>query len=782
MDNKIHELLGKMTLEEKSELCMGRDDWSTRDIPRLGIPSVTMTDGTNGLRYNKTEEEIRSELGDSVDTKFFTFADNTVLAQNSEKLNYIHPATCYPSGSAIASSWDRELVRNIAASVAAECKKHGISLLLGPAMNIRRSPLGGRSFEYFSEDPVVSGEIAGAYVRGLQENGVGACLKHYTCNNSETLRTRTDSVVEERALREIYLAGFERALREKPCSIMSSYNLLNGVQMAENKRLLTDILRNEWGFEGFVVSDWCAIKDRVESANAGNDLEMPFCNFNPHILSDAVNSGRLSPETLDKMCENILNFVFEYHKKLTPGFSVDYDKNHEVARRALSESCVLLKNTGNLLPVNAEKHHRLLVIGSIAKAMRYQGGGCALINPTRLDVPYDEIVKRAGDTIAVDYAQGYNDDDTTSDSMIAEAVEKAKQSDMVLLFAGLAISTDIEGCDRTRIDIEPSHIRLIEAVSAVNLNIAVILCNGEAVSMPWAGNVRAILETFMCGQAGGSAIADVLFGIVNPSGKLTVTFAKRIEDLPAWPEFPGENARNVYTEGIYVGYRYFEKKAIEPLFPFGHGLSYTSFSYSNLALSKKKMTDNESLEVSLTLTNTGQRTGKEVVQLYVAPPPCRLRRPLKELKGFEKPELKPGETAEVRFTLCARDFAYYDPEFADWVTDPGVYRILAGASSSDIRLSGEVEISRSVERHVRIRMDTVHVELFADELAAKLYFDFLVKEGVFKREEINDRLMVGLRNSFVGLYNILPSYTKKFISKEKFQTFLDELNKKLGRM
>ena len=778
MDNRVKEILAKMTLEEKSELCMAKDTWSTKDFPHLGIPSIVMTDGTNGLRLSKSKEELIEEFGDSAGSGNAVF---TEMSQSSDILKFIHPATCFPSGSTIACSWDRELVRNIASSVADECKKHGVPLLLGPAMNIRRSPLGGRSFEYFSEDPVVSGEIAAAYVRGLQDKGIGACLKHFTCNNSETLRTKTDSIVEERALREIYLAGFERALKAKPGSIMSSYNLLNGVQMAENKRLLTDILRGEWGFDGFVVCDWWAIKDRVAAAKAGNDLEMPYCIFNPHILSDAVKSGEISVELLDKMCQNILNFVFKYHGKMNLGTNVDYDLHHKMAHRALAESCVLLKNSNNLLPLNADKYKKILVAGSIAKTMRYQGGGCALINPTRLDVPYDEIVKLSGEKIKVDYAQGYDVNDIATDEMINEAVEKAKQSDVVLLFAGLALAADIEGSDRTKLDIEPSHVRLIEAVSSVNPKVAVILSNGEAVSMPWETKVQAILETFMCGQAGGSAVADILFGIINPSGKLTVTFAKRIEDLSSWPEFPGENARNVYAEGIYVGYRYFEKKAIEPLFPFGHGLSYTSFLYSDLALSKNKIKDNEELKVSLKITNTGKLAGKEVVQLYIAPPHSRLRRPHKELKGFDKPDLKPGEDKELHFTLSCRDFAYYDPEFADWVVDPGIYRIIIGASSSDIRLSGEVQIEKSAERHMRIKMDTVHTELFENKLATKLYFEFLVNEGIFKQEEINDELITSFRQSFVGLYNTIGTYAKHYVSKDKFQTFLDDLNRKLGR-
>jgi beta-glucosidase len=772
---KIKDILSKMTVEEKSELCMGKDQWKTKDFPHLGIPSVMMTDGTNGVRLNKTEEEIEKEYGPEGSVSFF---DVTVFSQNSSKINTIYPATCFPSGSAIASSWDRNLIRDIAAAVAEECKSRRLSLLLGPAMNIRRSPLGGRSFEYFSEDPVLSGEIAAAYVEGLQKNGVGACLKHYTCNNSETLRTKTDSVVEERALREIFLAGFERALKAEPCSVMSSYNLLNGVQMAENKRLLTDILRNEWGFNGFVISDWYAVKDRVRAASAGNDMEMPYNSFNPHILSDAVRAGGLSIEKLDEMCTNILSFVFRFCENADLDYKADLKANHKTAQRALEESMVLLKNEGNLLPLNPRKEQKILVVGSIAKNMRYQGGGCALVNPAALDQGWDELLARSGKA-RLDYADGYNDDDGTSDTLLAEAVEKAKLSDIVIVFAGLAVSADIEGADRKSLDIEKSHVSLIEAVSSVNSNVIVVLANGAEVVMPWIDKVRAVLETFMCGEAGGSAIARVLFGEVNPSGKLTVTFPKRIEDLSAFPEFPGENGRNIYTEGIYVGYRYFDIKKIDPLFPFGHGLSYTVFEYSDLRLSKTSIIEGSEMEVSFTITNTGGFDGAETAQLYIVPPKCRLRRPIKELKGFEKVFLGRGESRTITIKLVGRDFMYYDPEFSSWAADAGIYGILIGKSSTDIVLTGSIAMASVKERHVKVKLDTVHAELFKDEKAEKIYFSWLIEQGVI--DKVDDKLKEELAQSFVGLYNTLNTHSKRFIGKEEFQNFLDKLNERLGR-
>jgi beta-glucosidase len=775
--NNVDKILSGMSLDEKSELCMGKDNWFTKEFPQHGIPSIRMSDGTNGIRINRSPEEIAKIIGRRSESTFF---DVTVLSQDSEKMQYIQPATCYPSGSATACSWDRDLVAEIASSVAEECHYKGVSLLLGPAMNIRRNPLGGRSFEYFSEDPVVSGEISKAYVSSLQENGIGGTIKHFTCNNSETLRTKTDSVVEERAMREIYLAGFERALQANPWSVMSSYNLLNGVQMAENKEYLTDILRGEWGYEGMVVSDWWGIKDRVKAAEAGNDLEMPYNAFNPHILSDAVRAGELSEETLNKVCRRILTLIFKAVENKKTVDRVDYDKHHAIARKAIEESIVLLKNEDKMLPLQSGGKQRILVAGSIAKTMRYQGGGCALINPTRLDIPYDEIVKIAGED-RVEYSAGYDECDQTSPAMIKDAVSRAQDCDVVILFAGLAVSTDIEGCDRKKLDIEESHIQLIEEISKVNPNIILVLSNGESVTMPWENKAKAILETFMCGQAGGSAVANIIFGRVNPSGKLTVTYVEKIEDLPSYPEFPGENARHLYNEGIYVGYRYYEVKKIKPLYPFGHGLSYTDFSYNNIQLDHEEMDDTQTLTVKFEVENSGAVEGKEVVQLYVAPPVCRLRRPLKELKNFVKVNLKPGERKEVVMTLSYRDFAYYDPEFKDWIVDTGSYRVLVGKSSQDICLEKAVKITATKERHVRINVDTVHVELFRDEKATAAYFDYLIEKKVFNPEDIGDGLRQSFTQSFVGLYNTLPTYAKRPISKKDFQVFLDGLNKKLGR-
>jgi len=772
---EIETIISEMSLEEKSALCMGKAKWLTKDFPRFCIPEVFMSDGTNGVRVNKTSQEIAEEGKEEL-----SFFDVTKLSQDSKRIKYIHPATCYPSGSAIACSWDVELIREVGNSVAEECRQFGISLLLGPGLNIRRHPLGGRGFEYFSEDPYVSGEMAASCVRGIQEKGIGATIKHFVCNNSEYQRTKMSSEVDERALREIYLAGFERVIKQaKPWAVMSSYNKVNGIQAAENKRLLTDILRDEWGFDGFVVSDWWGIKDRIESAEAGNDLEMPVNPQNEQVLAEAVRSGKLDPAVLDKMCRNILEFIQKSVRedKIRNGRAEDKEKHHRIAAEAAAESAVLLKNENNTLPIDRARVRRIAVFGDLALMPRYQGGGCALIHPTTLDIPLDEIKGKAGEAVEVVFSQGYNRDDTTDGTLIAEAKKIAAEADIAVIFAGLKISADMEGCDRTHLDIEPAHIELIDAVSSVQPSTVVVLNNGDAVTMdPWIEKVGAVLEVFFGGQAGASAVTDILFGEVNPSGKLSVTFPKRLEDTPAYLHYPGENEKHFYSDGIFVGYRYYDYRDIEPLFPFGHGLSYTEFVYSGLKLSKKEVTSSEDVVVTLTVKNAGKRSGKEVVQLYIRPPKSRLARPVKELKGFVKIELKPGEEKQVSMVLQARDFAYYDPAFADWIVESGAYGILLGASSRDIRLETVLQLDAGEKRYPPVSLDTLHVELFKNEYATRLYLDFLVEKGIVRREEIGDAFIAVMEGNFVGIKNCLSSMFHANISDEELQALLDKIN------
>ena len=774
MSFSIEEIIKKMSLEEKSELCMGGTKWSTKPFPQYNIPEVFMSDGTNGIRFNKSKEEIAEEGKEEL-----SFFDVTNLSQDSDRVNYIHPATCYPSGGTVASSWNLELAEEVGAALGDECRERGVSLLLAPGQNIRRHDLSGRSFEYFSEDPLLSGKFSAAYTKGVQSKGVGATIKHFVCNNSEYQRTKMSSHVDERALREIYLAGFEIAVKESdPWSVMSSYNRLNGVQMAENKALLTDILRGEWNFKGFVVSDWWGIKDRIESAIAGNDLEMPVNLKNLHVLADGVKSGDLDIEILDKMCRNILNFIkkAEDSGSTVKSGPMDRDKLHQVARKASEESVVMLKNNG-LLPIDKGAVNSIAVIGNLAKYPRYQGGGCALVNPTILESPVEEISKKAGDNVKVEYARGYDGKDYTDDAMIAEAVKAASNADVVVVYAGLAINADVEGCDREELEIEQAHIRVIEAVAAANSKIVVVLNNGSVVSLePWVDKVGAVLDAFFGGQAGASAVTNIIFGDVNPSGKLTVTFPEKIEDTPAYLHFPGENGVHYYSEGIFVGYRYFDYRKVEPAFPFGFGLSYTDFEYSDLSVPKGPADIKKDITVSLSVKNTGAMEGKEVVQLYIQPPESRLSRPVKELKGFSKISLKPGESGKVEFVLDKRAFAYYDPAFKDWVTEPGEYKVLIGSSSRDIRLSGAVDISGVEKRFPPIQHDTLHAEIFQNEKATKRYLDYLVEKDIVKRDEITDAFLEVLGGNFVGLKNCFSSMFFVELSDEEFDGLLDRLN------
>lgn len=774
---EIEIIIEEMSLEEKSELCMGKTKWSTKDFTHYGIPEVLMTDGTNGVRWNKTTKEIEEEGKEEL-----SFFDVTDLSQDSRRIDYIHPSTCYPSGSAIACSWDRDLASKVGDAVAAECRQFGVSLLLGPGLNIRRHPLGGRGFEYFSEDPFLSGEMAAAFVRGVQKRGVGTTVKHFVCNNSEFQRTKMSSEVDERAFREIYLAGFERVVRQaKPWAVMSSYNKIRGEQAAEYKTLLNDILRVEWGFEGFVVSDWWAIKDRVKSALAGNDLEMPVNPKHVHILANAVRSGQLDSRVLDTMCRNILTFVRKAVESNTiqKGPAVNTEEHHRLARKAAAESAVLLKNANYTLPIDRSRVRKIAVVGDIALMPRYQGGGCALIHPTKLEIPLDEIRKAAGDSTKVVFSQGYNRNDTTTDDLLSAARKTAAEADIAVVFAGLKIAADMEGCDRTHLEIEQAHIDLINAVASVQSRTAVVLNNGDAVTMsPWIEKVGAVLEVFFGGQAGASAIADILFGDVNPSGKLTVTFPKRLEDTPAYLHYPGENGRHLYSEGICAGYRYYDYRKIELLFPFGHGLSYTEFTYSDLVLPKGPQRETDTIQVSLSVKNTGQKPGKEIVQIYIEPPISRLSRPVKELKGFTKIELDPNEEKQVTMVLQRRDFAYYDPAFSDWLVESGDYGILVGASSRDIRLKGSVSIRAEKQRFPLVTFETLHVELFSNEKAKQLYLDFLVSKGIVRREEIDDAFIAVLEGNFVGIKNCLSSMFQSDIPDEELQALLDDINSK----
>ncbi|MFC5703938.1 glycoside hydrolase family 3 C-terminal domain-containing protein [Cohnella faecalis] len=684
MERNIAHLIAQMTLEEKAGMCSGLDFWHMKGVERLGIPSIMLTDGPHGLRKQRASADHLG-LFDSV------------------------PATCFPSAAGLASSWDRELVRKVGVALGEECQAEDVAVLLGPGANIKRSPLCGRNFEYFSEDPYLSSRMAASHIQGVQSQGVGTSLKHFAANNQEHRRMTGDSVVDERTLREIYLASFEEAVKEaQPWTVMCSYNKVNGVFASENEYLLTDILKDEWGFEGFVVSDWGAVNERADGLTAGLELEMPASGgAGDRKIVEAVLSGRLPEEKLDRAVERLLRVIFLAVDNKKPNAAYDADAHHALAREVARESMVLLKNEDGILPLR--KEGSMAVIGEFAAKPRYQGGGSSHIKPTKLEDIREEIAKSAGSGVQIVYAQGYDlQSDASDDRLIEEAKRAAAVADIAVIFAGLPDRYESEGFDRTHLSIPENQIRLIHAVAEVQPNIALVLSNGAPVEMPWLGSVKAVLEAYLGGQALGGAIADLLFGDVNPSGKLAETFPERLEHNPSQLNFPGEGDRVEYKEGLFVGYRYYDAKRIEPLFPFGFGLSYTTFEYSNLAIDKLGMRDDEQAIVSVDVTNTGVREGKEVVQLYVRDVQSSVIRPSKELKGFAKVGLQPGETRTVTFELDKRSFAFYDADRKEWRVESGEFDVFVGGSSRDIAVRGTINVeSTSAAKPVYHRNSTI---------------------------------------------------------------------------
>jgi len=770
MEQKIKEIIESLTLEEKASLCSGVGLWQTRGLEEKGIPTIWMADGSNGVRIMKpTGGERKQDTSD--------FLKVTDLTQNSPTITNQYEAVCYPSGACLASTWNPELVAKMGEALGDECRYFKVNLLLAPGINIKRSPLGGRGYEYYSEDPYLTGKIASGFIRGVQRTGTGTSIKHFAANNAETLRINMSSDVDERALREIYLAPFEMGVKEaKPWTLMSSYNKVNGVQMAENHRLLTEILRDEWGFDGVVVSDWGGVKDRVKALAAGNDLDMPENRRNNRSILEAVERGELPEEVLDQSIARILELVFKAKEQENFTDEVDMEAHRAVSEEVAEESIVLLKNEGGLLPLTPEKYKKVAVIGAFAAEPRYQGGGCTLVNPIRISKPLEEMRKLAGSEMSISYAKGYELRNETSEELLAEARETAAAADVAVVFAGLWVAYDREGFDRKHLEIDSSHTQVIEEILKVQKNVVVVLSNGDAVTMePWLERTGAVVEQFLAGETVGEAVAKVLFGQVNPSGKLPVTFPKRIEDTSAYPYFPGECNHHVYGEGIFVGYRYYEKKKIEPLFPFGHGLSYTEFAYSGLKADRTEFTDRDELTVTLDVTNTGSCRGKETVQLYVTDEKARLVRPEKELRAFAKVELEPGETKQVTFTLGYRDFAYYDPEASDWTVDEGDFLIHAAGSAGDIRQTIRVTMTQAQKKYRKLYLDSQHTAVFENPEAKRLYLEFLVEHGVIAADKV-EKMVPLLKGNYMGIYNVVTSLLGGDVTKEELQEVLDRIN------
>lgn len=685
----VKALVSQMTLEEKCSLLSGSDFWHTQPIERLGIPAVMVSDGPHGLRK---QDQGADHLG----------------------INDSIEAVCMPAACATAASFDKDLIYRMGEAIGDSCQHEELSVVLGPAVNIKRSPLCGRNFEYFSEDPYLAGEISAAFINGVQSRNVGTSIKHFAANNQEHRRMSSSSNVDERTLREIYFPAFEISVKKaQPWTVMCSYNRINGVYASEDPWLLTQVLRDEWGFEGYVMSDWGAVSTRPAGVKAGLDLEMPSSGgINDRKVMRAVLTGRLDEKYVDLACERILNINYRYLENAKPDTPWDKEADHLLSAKIATECMVLLKNEDDLLPLN--KEDAIAFIGEFAAKPRFQGGGSSHIHCFKTTSAVE-----AAQGLKVTYARGYSvKDDVATDEMIAEAVENAKKAKVAVIFAGLPDSYESEGYDRTHMRMPACQNALIEAVAAANPNTVVVLHNGSPVEMPWIGKVKAVLEAYLGGQAVGAATVQVLFGDVNPSGHLAETFPRKLSDNPSYLFYGGEKNDTDYREGIFVGYRYYDRKEMDVLFPFGHGLSYTKFDYTDLWLSSSEINDDETVTATVTVKNVGNRTGKTVVQLYVSDVESTPIRPVRELKGFEKVELRPGEVKQVTFTLDKRAFAYWNQEIHDWHVETGLFNIEIGQSSRDICLTESLKVNSTVALPRKYTMDSIVMDILEDPEAA----------------------------------------------------------------
>ena len=757
----IDKILKELTLEEKASLCSGSDFWHTEEIKRLDIPSIMVSDGPHGLRK---------------------------MRDDTDNPNEAIKAVCFPCACALACSFDRKLLTTLGKALGEECQAEDVSVILGPGCNIKRSPLCGRNFEYFSEDPYLASQLATAHIKGVQSKGVGTSLKHFAMNNQETRRMSYSANVDERTFHEIYLSAFETPVKEaKPWTVMCSYNRINGEYSSQNKLLLTDILRNEWGYEGLVVSDWGAVDDRPLGVAAGLDLEMPTSNGkNDELIIEAVNNGSLSMKDLDKAVRNVLTLI----QKAEDGYAIatkwDKEKQHELAGKIESECAVLLKNDDKILPL--DKSAKIAFIGEFADKPRYQGGGSSHINSFKVTSALEAV--KGMDNIT--YAQGFvTDRDETVDELLDEAVELAKNSDVAVIFAGLPDSFESEGFDRTHLNMPANQNELIARISEVQPNVVVVLHSGSPIAMPWLDKVAGVLQMYLAGQASGGAAVNLLFGDATPCGKLAETFPLHLEDNPSYLNFPGNREKVCYQEGVFIGYRYYDKKKMDVLFPFGYGLSYTDFTYSNMkvTVNGKNATDvdvikeTDEIIVSADITNTGNCDGAEIVQLYIKNPVVYEIRPEKELRDFAKIFLKAGETKAVTFTLNARAFSYYETRIHDWYAESGDYEILLASSSRDIRLQDTVSITGS--KKIPFVADYVttceDVELFAKDGSA---LDEMLRGSGFAEatdHDGDDSMGSGtadmMKAMFTGtpLHSIL-SFSSEELTYEDIQNTIRKLN------
>ena len=738
-----------MTLEEKAGMCSGLDFWHLKEVEHLGIPKVMVSDGPHGLRK---QDEKGDHLG----------------------INDSIKAVCFPPAVLSACSFDRGLMEEMGKAIGREAQANDVSVVLGPAVNIKRSPLCGRNFEYYSEDPYLAGEIAAAFVKGVQSQHVGTSIKHFAANNQEYRRMSSSSEVDERTLREIYFPAFETAVKKaQPYTFMCSYNQINGTFASENKWLLTDVLRGEWGFKGYVMSDWGAVNDRVKGLEAGLELEMPASGGdNDAMIVKAVKDGALEEKILDQAVERILRIIFEYADHRKPQ-EFTMEKDHEEAQHIAEESMVLLKNENHILPLKTSE--KAAFIGGFARNPRFQGGGSSHINCFKITNVLDSVPCDA----QVVYAEGFPADRDFYDKALAdEAVKAAAEADKAVIFAGLPESFESEGYDRSHMRLPECQNRLITEILKVQPNTVIVLHNGSPVEMPWLGEIKGLLETYLGGQAGGAAAANILYGKINPSGKLAETMPLKLSDNPSYLNFGG-GEKVEYREGIFVGYRYYDTKEMDVAFPFGYGLSYTTFAYSNLKLSMENPTEKDTVMVSADVTNTGKSAGKEVVQLYIRDLTGSAIRPEKELKGFEKVFLEPGETKTVTMELNKRSFAWYNTELHDWFAASGDYEILVGASSRDIRLTETLHLNSSQRLPMHVHMNTTLGDLLRNpetaEAAKKLIQKYLSGEAGSEAasEAVSEEMTMAMTDSMP--LRALMGFAG--VSRKELDSVIEKLNK-----
>ena len=750
--SQVRSWIKEMTLEEKVRLLSGADFWSTVSVERLGIPSIVVGDGPHGVR-KPTGETDAIGLSDSV------------------------PATCFPTGSALAATWNPQLIEGVGQALGKEARFHNIDLLLGPAINIKRSPLCGRNFEYYSEDPYLTKKLASSYIEGVQSQGVGTSIKHYVANNQEHRRMSINAEVELRPLNEIYLEAFKEPIQlARPWSVMCGYNMVNGDLLSENKVLLKDVLREQWGFDGFVVSDWGAVNDRVKGIQSGMDLEMPGCGgLNDTAIYQAIKSGELDEASIDASVASILSGIVRAIEGRKHSNFVDTEGHHTLARQVAEEGIVLLKNENGLLPL--AKTAKIAIIGQMAKAPRYQGGGSSRVHPTQVDTVYDSLCNKLGQS-NISYASGYNlKSDHLAPDDLDTALRTAKQAEYAILFVGLPDHYESEGFDRLHMKLPPSHNQLVKEISKLQPNTIVVLNNGSPVEMPWVQDVGAILEGYLTGQASGSAMANILVGDVSPSGKLAETFPIRLEHNPSHLFFPGVKDYLKYGEGIYVGYRYYDTKFLEVLFPFGHGLSYSAFEYEGLRVINNK--EEETLKVSFSIKNIGKRLASEVAQLYIQPIDTLIDQPYQMLKGFKKISIKPGEAVSLQIDLTYKDFAYFDSTRENWHVETATYGIAIGSSSRDMRLQTQIELTGDrVDRPLFHENSLVGDILECPDVKGVL-LDFLA--GVMKAEDkgqdVNPEMAAAMMK-YMPL-RALKYFSESPVTQNRLKSLLKALNKSL---